>query len=147
VRDDGWYVVCHLKQKRRFNGQAVRQHRRHPYWAERGWRSGGLKVLVVRPGKKYDATNRLTLAAAEVRRLDRLRSQSEEVSRVCQDQLALTGCQARSERAQLHHVVCGLIACCILERERHQCGLSVYKLKRQLSLQGRSLALPALAGC
>jgi putative transposase len=144
VRDYGWYFVCRLKKNRRFNGQAVRHYRRHPYWAERGWLSGGLKVLVVRHGKKYYATNRLTLAAAEVRRLYRIRSQIEEVIRVCKDQLALTGCQARSERAQLHHVLCCLIAFCILERERHKRGLSVYKLKRQLSFQGRSLALPAL---
>jgi putative transposase len=144
VRDYGWYFVCRLKKNRRFNGQAVRHHRRHPYWAERAWLSGGLKVLVVRHGKKYYATNRLTLAAAEVRRLYRIRSQIEEVIRVCKDQLALTGCQARSERAQLHHITCCLIAFCILERERHKRGLSIYKLKRQLSFQGRSLALPAL---
>jgi putative transposase len=144
VRDYGWYFVCRLKKNRRFNGQAVRHQRRHPYWAERGWLSGGLKVLVVRYGKKYYATNRLTLAAAEVRQLYRIRSQIEEVIRVCKDQLALTGCQARSERAQLHHVVCCLIAFCILEWERQKRGLSVYKLKRQLSFQGRSLALPAL---
>jgi hypothetical protein len=52
IRDDGWYFVCRLKKNRRFNGHAVRHHRRHPYWAECGWLSGGLKVLVVRHGKK-----------------------------------------------------------------------------------------------
>jgi hypothetical protein len=31
-----------------------------------------------------------------------------------------------------------------LERERHDRGLTIYKLKRQLSFQGHSLALPAL---
>jgi putative transposase len=144
ARDYGWYFVCRLKKNRRFNGQAVRHHRRHPYWAERGGLSGGLKGLVVRHGKKYYATNRLTLAAAEVRRLYRIRSQIAEVIRVCKDQLALTGCQARSERAQRHHVVCCLLAFCILEWERQKRGLSVYNLKRQLSFQGHSLALPAL---
>src|SRR5690606_6006667 len=39
IRDDGWYVVCRLKKHRRFNGPAVRPHRRHPYWAEGGWLS------------------------------------------------------------------------------------------------------------
>jgi len=87
-------------------------------------------------------TRRLTLAAAELRRLYRLRSQIEAVIRMCKDQFALTGGQARSERAQLHHVVCGLIGFCILERERHKRGLSVYKFKRQLSFQGRSLCQP-----
>jgi hypothetical protein len=52
-----------------------------------------------RYGAKYYATNRLTLPAAEVRRLYRFRAQIEEVIRVCRDQLGLTGCQARSERA------------------------------------------------
>ena len=79
-----------------------------------------------------------------MRRLYRLRAQIEEVIRVCKDQLGLSGCQARSERAQLHHLTCCLVAFCILERERHARGLSIYKLKRQLSFQGYSLALPTL---
>jgi putative transposase len=144
IRDYGWYFVCRLKKNRRFNGQAVRHHRRHPYWVEIGWLSGGLKVLVVRYGKKYYATNRLTLSAAEVRRLYRRRAQIEAVIRVCKDQLALTGCQARAEKAQQHHITCCLVAFCVLERERHDRQLSIYKLKRQLSFKGCSHALPAL---
>jgi hypothetical protein len=100
IRDYGWYFGCRVQKNRRFNGHAVRQHRRHPDWTEVGWLSGGLKVRLVRYGQKYYATNRLTLPAAEVRRLYRVRTQIEEVIRVCKDQLALTGCQARSERAQ-----------------------------------------------
>jgi putative transposase len=144
IRAYGWYFVCRLKKKRRFNGQALRAYRRHPYWAGTGWLTGGLKVLVVRYGAKYFATNRLTLPAVEVRRLYRVRSQIEEVIRVCKDQLGLSGCQARSERAQVHHVACCLAAFCILERERHDRALTIYKLKRQLSYQGLTLALPAL---
>jgi hypothetical protein len=63
---------------------------------------------------------------------------------VCKDQLGLTGCQARSERAQLHHMICCLVAFCVLERERQERGLSIYKLKRHLSCQGRTVVLPAL---
>jgi hypothetical protein len=144
IRDYGWYFVGRLKKNRRFNGHAVRHHRRHPYWAESGWLTGGLKVLVVRYGAKYYTTNRLTLTAAEVRRLYRVRAQIEEVIRVCKDQLALTGCQARSERAQQHHIACCLVAFCVLERERQDRQLSLYKLKRQLSFKGRSCVLPAL---
>ena len=144
IRDYGWYFVCRLKKNRRFNGHAVRHYRRHPYWTASGWLSGGLKVLMVRHGKKYYATNRLTLLAAEVRRLYRIRSQIEEVIRVCKDQLGLTGCQARSEKAQQHHIVCCLVAFCVLEQERHARGLSIYKLKRLLSFKGRSIALPTL---
>ena len=50
-----------------------------PRRAETGWLTGGLEVLVVRHGAKYDATNRLTLTPAEVRGLYRFRAQSEEV--------------------------------------------------------------------
>ncbi len=101
-------------------------------------------MLVVRRGQKYEATNRLMLPAAEVRRLYRVRSPSEGVIRVCKDQLGLTGGQARSERAQLQHIACCLGACCGLERERQDRHLSIYKLKRQLSFPGHSIALPAL---
>jgi putative transposase len=144
ICDYGWYFVCRLKKNRRFNGHAVRAYRRHPYWTECGWLTGGLKVLVVRYGARYYATNRLTLPAAEVRRLYRVRAQIEEVIRVCKDQLGLTGCQARSERAQLHHLTCCLVAFCVLERERHDRGLTIYKLKRHLSCHGRTVGLPAL---
>jgi Transposase DDE domain len=52
IRDSGWYFVCRLKKNRRFNGQPLRTYRRNPYWRERGWLTGGLKVLVVRYGAK-----------------------------------------------------------------------------------------------
>lgn len=144
IRDDGWYSIRRLKKSRRFNGQALRHHRHQPYWAECGRLSGGLKVLVVRYGQEYYATNRLTWPAAEGRRLYRVRVQIEEVIRACKDQFSLSGCQARSERAQRHHLTCCLIACCVLERARHDRQLSLYNLKRQLSFKGRSDALPAL---
>jgi Transposase DDE domain len=144
IRDDGWYCVCRLKKNRRFNGQALRVYRRHPYGAEPGWLTGGLKVLVVRDGAKYFATNRLTLPAVEVRRLYRVRSQIAEVMKVCKDHLGVSGCQARSARAQVHHVTCCLAAFYVLEQERHDRDLTIYKLKRRLSYQGPTLPLPAL---
>jgi hypothetical protein len=73
-----------------------------------------------------------------------LRAQSEEGIRVCTNPLGLSGCQARSTRAQAPHVTCGLVTCWVLERERHDRGLTIYKLKRQLSGHGRMLALPGL---
>lgn len=136
--------MCRLKKNRRFNGQPLRAYRYYPYWTECGWLTGGLKVLVVRYGAKYYATNRLTLPAAEVRRLYGIRAQIEEVIRACKDQLGLGGCQARSERAQLHHITCCFVAFCVLERESRDQGLTIYKLKRHLSFQSRSMALSAL---
>jgi hypothetical protein len=84
---------------------------------------------VVRYGAKYFATNRLTLPAAEVRRLYRVRSQIREVIRVYKDQLGLSGCQARSARARVHHVTRCVAAFYVLERERHDRGLASFKRK------------------
>jgi Transposase DDE domain len=144
MRDDGWYVVCRPQRNRRFNGQALRAYRRPPYWAATGWRTGGWEVVGVRYGAKYVATNRLTLSAAEVRRLYRGRSQVEAVMKVCKEQLRVTGGQARSARAQLHHLACCLVAFGVLERERHERQLSIDTLKRQLSSRSLSVALPTL---
>jgi hypothetical protein len=144
ICDDGWDLVCRLKKNRRFNGQALRTERCHPDWAEPGRLTGGLKVVVVRYGAQDCATNRLTLPAVEVRRLHQVRSQMEAGIRVCKTQLGLTGGQARSERAQQQHCTGCLSALCVLERERHDRGLTVYKLKRQLRCHGRMVVLPAL---
>jgi Transposase DDE domain len=138
IRDYGWYVVWRVKKNRRLNGHAVRHHRRPPDWAEIGRLRGSLKVLVVRYGAKYYATNRVALAAVEVRRPYRVRAQIDEVMRACKDQLGLGGCQARSEQAQQHHLTCCLVAFCVLERESQDRGLSIYTLKRPLSFLGPS---------
>ena len=49
-----------------------------------------------------------------LRRLYRVRAHMQAVMRACKDQLGLTGCQARSERAQRHHIACCVVARCIL---------------------------------
>ena len=100
--------------------------------------------MVVRSGAKYYATNRLTPTAAEVRRLYRVRAPIAAVIRVCKDHLGFTGCQARAERAQLHHMAGCLMAFGVLERERQEQPLSLDKLMRQLNFTGRASVLPAL---
>ncbi len=109
-----------------------------------GLLSGGIKVHVVRLGKKSYATNCLTLLAKEVRQLYRIRWVVEEGIKVCKGQLGISGCQARSLQAQEHHVACCLIGFCMLERESHDRSMSIYKLKRRLSFKGLAFALSAL---
>jgi hypothetical protein len=92
IWDYGWYFVCRLKKNHCFNRHVVRHHQRHPRWAECDWLAGGRGVLVVRYGAKDYATNRLTLVAAEVRRLYAVRAQIEEVIRACKNQLGLSDC-------------------------------------------------------
>jgi hypothetical protein len=136
--------VCRVKKHRRGNGHAVRQPRRPPDGTESGWLRGGLTGRMVRDGKQYDATHRLTGSAAEVRRRYRVRAQSEAVIRVGKAQRALTGCQARSARAPLHHRACCLSAFGVLERQRCDQQRRLYTLRRQLSGQGQSCVPPAL---
>ena len=139
IRDDGWSVVCRLQKPRRGHGLPWRAYRRHPDWAETGWLSGGVTVLVVRDGATYDATHRLTRPAAEVRQVYRVSAHMAEVIRVGQDQLGLRGCQARSARAHLHQMSCCFGAFFVLEQECHMRGLSIYKRKRRLSCQGHTV--------
>jgi hypothetical protein len=137
-------MLCRLKKHRRFNGHAVQHQRRHPDWGECGWLSGGFTALVVRYSQTSYITNRLALTAVEVRRLYRVCSPIEEVIRVCKDQRGLTDGQARSEWVPRHHLVCCLVASCVLEREQYDRPLSISKLKRPLSFTGRFHALPSL---
>src|SRR5262245_51072858 len=79
-----------------------------------------------------------------MRRRDQMHSQVEEVMSVWTEPLGLTGGQARSEGAPLHHFTCCVVACGVLERARQDRGLTIDKLMRQLSCLGRTLELPAL---
>jgi Transposase DDE domain len=155
LRDYGWYFVCQLKKNRVFEGRALRLYKQQPSWHAVGALTGGLKVFVVRDRRKYDATNRLTFTASEVRTLYRKRHEVEEVIKVLKSQLSIEACQGgytRSwkatphpqEGAQTHHIALCLIAYLIVERERLDQGCSWRQLKRRLILQGQQLALPAL---
>jgi hypothetical protein len=155
LRDYGWYFVCQLKKNRRFEGKPLVQYLSQAYWQATGQLAGGLKVFVVRYRRKYDATNRLSLSAKEVRTLYRKRQEVEEVIRVLQSHLRLEGCQAGYRRsseeqplpregAQEHHVALCLVAYLIVERERLDCGAPWRQRQRQLILQGPQGVLPAL---
>jgi len=71
-----------LKKTRVFEGWVLRYYKQQSYWQAVGSLRGGLKVFVVRYRRKYDATNRLTFTAPEVRRLYRKRHEVEEVIKV-----------------------------------------------------------------
>ena len=155
VRDYGWYFVCQLKKNRRFEGAPLSRYRMQPYWHATGWLSGDIKVLVVRYRRKYDATNRLSLSAKEVRTVYRKRQEVEEVIRVLKSELSLEACQTgdrrpgtykppQQPRAQEHHVALCLVAYLIVERERLDRGRTWRQLKQYLIFNGVQLSLPAL---
>jgi hypothetical protein len=144
IRDYGWYFVCRVKKNRNFNGKSLKKYKGHPYWEDVGMISGELKVLIVRYGKKYFATNRLSLTSKRVRQLYEFRHWIEEVFKVLKGELHLEDCQAWSRKAQEHHVALCLIAFCVLERERLDRGCTIYRAKRDASLQNRKLKIHSL---
>ena len=146
-RDYGWYFVCQLQQKRRVEGQPLKAYRRHPYWYALGHLAGGLKVWVVRYRRKYYVTNRLSLAAAEVRTSDTRRHEIEAVVKMLKSQFNLDACQAGDTRVwqntprakegpQAHPIALCLVADVVSERERCDQGLPRRQLRRHLIRTG-----------
>jgi hypothetical protein len=66
IKDYGWYFITQLRKNRCFEGKALHSYQNGPYWSRIGQMRGGIKVLVVKNGKKYFASNRLTLQRREV---------------------------------------------------------------------------------
>jgi putative transposase len=155
IRDYGWYFVCQLKKNRRFEGHPLKAYRRQPYWQALGHLAGGLKVLVVRYRRKYYVTNRLSLAAVEVRTIYKRRHEIEEVFKMLKSQFNLEACQAgytrvwqntprAKEGPQAHHIALCLVAYVVSERERCDQGLTLRQLRRHLILTGLTAPLPSL---
>jgi hypothetical protein len=120
-----------------------------------GFLSGKIKVRVVKYPRLFLATNRLSLTAAEVRQLYRIRQEIEEVIRVLKSRLSLEGCQADYTRltekttysqpqAQTHHIALCLVAYLIVERERFDQEMAWRQFKRHLILKRSPVPLPAL---
>jgi Transposase DDE domain len=154
IRDYGGDFVCQLKQNRRVEGHALKVYRRQPYWQALGPLAGGLKVLVVRYRRTYDVTNRLSLAAAEVRTIYKRRHAIDEVFKMRKSQFNLEACQAgytrvwqttprAQEGPQAHHIALCLVAYVVSERERGDQGLTLRQLRRHLILTGLSAPLPS----
>jgi len=144
IKDYGWYFVTQLKKNRLLSGQQIKKYKKHPYWREVGFLVGQIKVVVVRNGKKYYATNRLTLTRDEILFHYSHRQSIEEVTKVLKSKLMIKDCQARSIEAQEHHFALCMTAYIILERESKEKKITIYKLKRCLNSKRRRISLPHL---
>lgn len=142
IRDYGWFFVTQLKKNRLFNSEQVREYKKHPYWREVGYLTGSLKVVVVRNGKKYYTTNRLTLERKELLFHYSHRQSIEEVIKVLKSKLMIKDCQSRSRAAQEHHFALCMTAYIVCERESKELGITIYKLKRRLSSRADALPMP-----
>ena len=131
----GWHFITRLKKNRKFKGRFLKQHWPHRFGHATGKLACGLEVLLVKDGKRYLATNDLSLSVGDVKRHYGKRQQIEEFFKVMRDQLRWQQCPARSEAAQQAHFHLCLLAYCVLEAEAVKQGTTIYKVRRCLYRQ------------
>jgi hypothetical protein len=83
--------------------------------------AGHLGIFVVKNGKKYFASNRLSLQRREVLELYKIRQNID----------GLKSCQARSLKARKNHFWMVILAFAVSERKSRVVGCSVYELKKR----------------
>lgn len=133
IKECKWKFVTQLKGNRLFDGVPLREVQRNPYWIMVGKITGGLKVIVVRNGKKYFATNDLSSSKKEILSRYRGRWGIETVFRALHSKLGLNKCQARTLSAQVAHFHLCLMAYTALEVEGFMQNRTFYKMKRNCS--------------
>jgi len=126
-----WTFVCKLKKNRKFNGTQLKVYKKNPYWMETGCIDGNFKVLIVRHGKRYFATNDLNLSKSEVLRRYDTRWSIETMFRMLHDKLGFGECQSRSLQAQTAHLHLCLMSFVLLEKEKQETGKTWYQLRRE----------------
>lgn len=133
VREFRWHFVTRLKPNRLFNGVPLKEIQRNPYWLMEGKISGGLKVLIVRHGKKYFAASNLKLAKQELLAGYKSRWEIETVFRMLHSKLGIDQCESRKLIAQSAHFHLCLMAYTVLKNEQYITGKSIYRIKRKCS--------------
>lgn len=133
INDFGWTFATQLKKNRKLDGVPVREVYRNPYWIKQGKLVGGLKVLVVRNGKKYFVTNNPVLSKKELLSFYKGRWKNETVFRALHDKLGLDECQAKKLESQTAHFHLCLMAYAALEKERFIKNRTIYQIKRSCS--------------
>lgn len=131
----GWHFITRVKKNRKFEGKQLSMHWPHRFGHAEGELACGLKVLIVKDGKRYLATSDLELSFRQVKAIYGNRQQIEEFFRVMRDQLRWGKCPARSKAAQVAHIHMCMMAYCILEAEAVNQQTTIYKLRRWLFRQ------------
>jgi len=128
-----WTFATQIKKNRKLNGIQIREIHRHPYWMSQGELSGGIKVSVVRNGKKYFATNDLTLTKKEILSFYKGRWLVETIFRMLHSKLGIDECESRSLHSQTAHFHLCLLAYLVLEKEKFITSKTIYQIKRDCS--------------
>lgn len=132
-----WTFCCQLKRNRKLNGEPLRRLHSHPYWIERGTLTGGARVLVVRHGKKYFATNALALSKQETLARYKTRWVIETMFRLLHAELGLEACQSVSLRVQTAHIHLCLMTVAAVEKHAALTNRTRYEILRQCRFDNR----------
>ena len=95
--------------------------------------AGGTKVVVVRNGRKYFASNDLELSKKELLSAYGGRWEIETIFRMLKHKLGLGQCQMRKLDAQVAHFHMCFLAYIALEKERFIQKKTIYQIKRNCS--------------
>lgn len=128
-----WIFVTQLKKNRKLDGIPIRDIYRNPYWEKQGKLVGGLKVLVVRHGKKYFATNDLSLSKQGLLSSYKQRWAIETIFKALHNKLGLDECQSRKLVSQEAHFYLCMLAHIALEKESFIKNKTFYQIKRKCS--------------
>lgn len=128
-----WHWVTRLKRNRKLDGVSLQKTARNPYWMKVRTLSGGMKVLVVRHGKKYFASSMLTLSKKELLSFYKGRWKIETIFKMLHSKLGLDECQSRTLSAQTTHFHLCMMAYSALEKESFIQKISLYHMKRNCS--------------
>lgn len=133
IRKFRWHFVTRLKPNRLFNGVPLKEIQNNPYWMIEGKIAGGLKVILVRHGKKYFAASNLKLSKQELLAQYKSRWEIETVFRMLHSKLGIDQCESRKLIAQSAHFHLCLMAYAVLKNEQYITGKSIYRIKRKCS--------------
>lgn len=128
-----WVFVTQIKKNRKVNDMPIKEMHRYPYWIDQGKLSSGIKISVVKNGKKYFIANDLTLTKKEILSFYKGRWLVETIFRILHFKLGIDKCESRSLHSQITHFHFCLLAYMILEKEKFITGKTVYQIKRDCS--------------
>lgn len=133
INECKWIFITRLKKNRKLDKVPLNKTYQNPYWIKQGKLTSGLKVSVVRHGRKYFATNSLSLSKQEIIALYRGRWLVETIFRMLHSKLGIDECESRSLQSQSAHFHLCLMAYTVLEKEKFIVKKTIYQIKRECS--------------
>lgn len=125
-----WLFVTRLKKNRILRGCRVDEDLIHDGDELVGLATGQCTIRVIKNDQRFLATNDLNLLPNEIISWYGERWAIEDCFRFLKNQLHIAGCQARSKRAQQIHLLTGITAYLILQKEQEKNPeKSLYALK------------------